>query len=54
MNDLAQARNAYEVLSVEWLDPDKVPWNLTAIDRQAIVLAKQEFEQEQASKNGGK
>ena len=49
----AQAYTTYEVLSVEWLDPDQVPWNLTAIDCQAIALAKNEFEREQISKNEG-
>ena len=50
--DLAQTRSSYEVLAVEWLDPDHIAWELTPLDRQSILLAKQLFEQQGIENRG--
>jgi hypothetical protein len=45
--ELADARDAYELLAVKWVEPDAIEWKLTAIDRRAIELGRQIFEREQ-------
>jgi ADP-ribose pyrophosphatase YjhB (NUDIX family) len=50
-NNITRALNAYEILSVEWVDPEAIGPKLTPLDRRAIILAKQEFDREQANKN---
>ncbi len=40
-------RNAYEILSTQWLDPTAIEQKLTKLDQQAVFLAKQEFDREQ-------
>ena len=42
-----QSRHAYEVLSTEWVAPDKIRRKLTPLEAQAIPLAQEEFEREQ-------
>lgn len=43
---------AYEILSTRWLTPGSINLSLTPLDRQAIILAKQEFDREQISTTG--
>ena len=42
------AQAGLEVLSMEWVDPEAFSQRLTAIERRAITLAKQEFDREQS------
>jgi hypothetical protein len=51
LDRLAQAPFAYEILAVEWADPDNLNRNLNPVDRQAVRLAQQEFNREQLKKN---
>ena len=51
LTGMAGARTAYEILAVEWVDPGRIEPKLNAIDRAAVVLAKQEFDREQAQKS---
>jgi 8-oxo-dGTP pyrophosphatase MutT (NUDIX family) len=44
---LPTPRNAYEILSVQWVDPEIIEQRLTALDRKAVALAKEEFDREQ-------
>jgi ADP-ribose pyrophosphatase YjhB (NUDIX family) len=39
-------RDAHELLAVKWVEPDKIEWDITSIDRQAIQLGRQLFERE--------
>jgi len=50
--DLTRASMAYEVLSVKWVDPGKIEWKLTAIDRKAIELAKQAYVRDRVAATG--
>jgi ADP-ribose pyrophosphatase YjhB (NUDIX family) len=50
--DLARASMTYEVLSVKWVDPGKIEWKLTAIDRKAIELAKQAYVRDRVAATG--
>jgi hypothetical protein len=45
--ELAAARDGYELLAVKWVEPNAIEWELTPIDRRAIELGRQVFEQEQ-------
>lgn len=40
--------NAYEVLAVEWLDPEAISYNLVPLQQTAIRLGRDIFEQERA------
>jgi 8-oxo-dGTP pyrophosphatase MutT (NUDIX family) len=44
---LPAPRSAYEILSIQWIDPETIEQKLTALDQKAVMLAKQEFEREQ-------
>jgi ADP-ribose pyrophosphatase YjhB (NUDIX family) len=50
--DLTRASMAYEVLSVKWVDPGKIEWKLTPIDRKAIELAKQAYLRDRVAATG--
>lgn len=50
--DLARASMAYEVLAVKWVDPGKIEWKLTPIDRKAIDLAKQAYVRDRVAATG--
>jgi ADP-ribose pyrophosphatase YjhB (NUDIX family) len=41
-----RAQTAYEILSVKWVDPEKIEWKLTPLQQKAIILGKQEFDRE--------
>ena len=45
-SDLATVQPSYEVLSVEWVDPDHIDRKVTRLERRAIGLAKELFERE--------
>jgi ADP-ribose pyrophosphatase YjhB (NUDIX family) len=42
-DQIGEAHKAYEVLSTTWVEPAEIKWELASLDRQAIVLAHQEF-----------
>lgn len=42
-----QAASAFEVLSVRWVASDNIEWPLEPLQRDAIVLGRREFEDEQ-------
>jgi hypothetical protein len=45
-----QVYQSHEILSVEWVDPLAINYRLAPLERQAIPLAKQAFDHEQAKK----
>jgi len=49
LEEVKNAKNAFEVLSVRWVDPDNIKWRLPFIQAEAIALGKQEFDKEQKS-----
>lgn len=38
---------AYEILSTRWIAPQEIAWKLSSLEKNAITLARQEFEREQ-------
>lgn len=51
LDNLAQVKKTYEVLSIQWLAPEKINYKLAPLQREAIILAKQEFDREGAKKS---
>lgn len=49
---VAQAPARYEILALEWADPDTINHRLTPLDRQAVALGKREFDREQLAEKG--
>ena len=47
-NCIAQADKSYEILSVEWVDPHNITVKVPALQHRALLLARQEFDKEQA------
>jgi ADP-ribose pyrophosphatase YjhB (NUDIX family) len=46
-DNLEAAPHAYEILSTEWVDPEKIERKLLPLYEEAIALAREEFEREQ-------
>ncbi len=53
LDNMATAPTAYEILSVEWVDPQEIKWNLSALEQKAIILAKEEFDRERIAAHLG-
>ena len=49
IDQIPSTAGAFEVLGLEWVDPDQIKWNLVALQRKAIRLGKIEFERERTS-----
>lgn len=47
LDNLEAAHHAYEILSTEWVDPEKVGRTLLPLYHRAIALGKEEFDREQ-------
>lgn len=46
LDQIDQAHSAYEMLSAQWIHPDKIEWALLPIQKKAIELGSVEFEKE--------
>ena len=44
LSQLKQARHDYEILTVEWADPQAIRWQLPPFQQKAILLGRQAFE----------
>jgi 8-oxo-dGTP pyrophosphatase MutT (NUDIX family) len=47
---LAEVQPHGEILSIEWVDPAAIPYQLSPLEHKGILLARQVFEQEWAEK----
>ncbi|NJN98504.1 MAG: NUDIX hydrolase [Anaerolineales bacterium] len=43
---LAQATQNHEILSIEWVDPVTMPYKLSSLEQNGVLLARQVFEME--------
>jgi 8-oxo-dGTP pyrophosphatase MutT (NUDIX family) len=48
--DTSFGQDAYELLAAKWIEPEKIEWTLTPIDRRAIELGQQVFARERQNK----
>ena len=47
--DFSAASHRFEILSVQWVDPQAIPWRLAPFQQKAIEIGREVFQREMAS-----